>query len=108
MCSALEQPEQKVHINHYDIATTSQPISGEKEPPEKKCLAVWCPLETLRSPNIDMDRRAEAFSLGQGRADSFMAQQQLTAVGSPTVRGFLPDQISLIHFMSLTELFYVI
>lgn len=29
----------------------------------------------------------------------------VTAVGSLSVRGFLPDQISLIHFMSLTEFF---
>lgn len=42
------------------------------------------------------------------RADSFMAQQQFTAVGSLSVRGFLPDQISIIHFRSLTEFFCAI
>ena len=36
-----------------------------------------------------------------------MAQQQFTAVGSLSVRGFLPDQISLTHSMSLTEVFFM-
>lgn len=50
-----------------------------------------------------MDRSTEAVSLGQYHGPKNRAATAVAAVGSLIVRGFRPDQISLIHFMSFTE-----
>lgn len=65
-----------------------------------------CPLETLQFANSSHGQKCKSFLAGTKPwpPEQFHGSVAVTTVGSLSVRGFLPDQISLIHFMSLTEL----
>lgn len=99
-CSSL--PEQKLHVKEW-IVTPLQQISGKVS--LGKRLPMCCPLKTLWSSLSSHGQKRQKLSLcalPRAQKQSCTAQQQ-SAVGSLTGRGFLTDQISLIHFMTFTD-----
>lgn len=94
---------QKLHVREQSV-TPLQQISGRES--LGKCLPMCCPLETLRSSLSGHGQKRQKLSLrGTAKAPkaALHGPAAVTAVGSLTGRRFLPDQISLIHFMTFTD-----